>query len=467
MKKIIVMIINIGLFISVLISCSSSIPSKTLDCFNSNQYDIYVDDNADPEWYDSTHVRTIQEGIQNASSGQSIFVYIGLYIENIHVNKMVDLTGESSENTIINGNFVDNVVYVTSDNVSISHFTIKYSAHIWGQVHAGIYVRSNNTKIFKNIITENWHGIYLDEISHNNLIFENNISYNSDYGSGLFACGSDNNLITNNTLLHNIYGITIESYVVNNIITKNLIRGNLFGIRISFHADNNTIKENNLINNNWGLDISFYSNNNNITNNKLIRNTDGIFLHDYSGENIIFKNNITKGYYGIHLLTNYFSVPNQIIKNIITDNYCGIEIRFSHNTFVFNNKIINNYHGIYNYGSWFTIVLKNRFISDTKALILMYANNNTVYENMIFDSEDVGIFLNNSFENSIYHNALIENGENAFDEGENFWYSLFLNEGNYWNDFKQNPGFPNYYEIPGGDNIDYYPLESIWIDTIG
>jgi len=32
---------------------------------------IYVDD-AHPDWYDATHVRTIQEGINNASTGYTV-----------------------------------------------------------------------------------------------------------------------------------------------------------------------------------------------------------------------------------------------------------------------------------------------------------------------------------------------------------------------------------------------------------
>ena len=36
---------------------------------------IYVDDDADPSWYNANHVRTIQEGITNATEGDLVFVY--------------------------------------------------------------------------------------------------------------------------------------------------------------------------------------------------------------------------------------------------------------------------------------------------------------------------------------------------------------------------------------------------------
>ncbi|MCK5259171.1 MAG: hypothetical protein KAJ69_06580, partial [Thermoplasmatales archaeon] len=38
---------------------------------------IFVDDNAESSWYDETHVKTIQEAINNASIGAEIFVYNG------------------------------------------------------------------------------------------------------------------------------------------------------------------------------------------------------------------------------------------------------------------------------------------------------------------------------------------------------------------------------------------------------
>jgi hypothetical protein len=34
---------------------------------------IYVDDDAPLEWYDTTHVKTIQEGIDVASNGDTIY----------------------------------------------------------------------------------------------------------------------------------------------------------------------------------------------------------------------------------------------------------------------------------------------------------------------------------------------------------------------------------------------------------
>ena len=47
---------------------------------------------------------TIQEAINAASPGDTIFVRNGIYYEIVVVNKTVSLVGESKETTIVNGN---------------------------------------------------------------------------------------------------------------------------------------------------------------------------------------------------------------------------------------------------------------------------------------------------------------------------------------------------------------------------
>jgi hypothetical protein len=75
-KKSIIWIILLILMFSSIIPITSSYKIST------NKI-IYVDDDADPSWYDATHVKTIQEGIENASDGDTVFVYCGTYYENI------------------------------------------------------------------------------------------------------------------------------------------------------------------------------------------------------------------------------------------------------------------------------------------------------------------------------------------------------------------------------------------------
>ena len=53
--------------------------SDYIPCLEIEIADVYVDDDAPSDWYDANHVKTIQEGIDNASAGETVFVYTGLY----------------------------------------------------------------------------------------------------------------------------------------------------------------------------------------------------------------------------------------------------------------------------------------------------------------------------------------------------------------------------------------------------
>ena len=67
----------------------------------------------------------IQDAIDNASDGDTVFVYddSSPYYENVKVNKSINLIGENKDTTIINASGI--VVNVSADNVNISSFTIK------------------------------------------------------------------------------------------------------------------------------------------------------------------------------------------------------------------------------------------------------------------------------------------------------------------------------------------------------
>ncbi|MCD6573584.1 MAG: hypothetical protein J7K95_05780 [Thermoplasmata archaeon] len=45
----------------------------------------------------------IQDAINDASNGDTIFVYSGIYYENVVINKSINLFGEAKETTIIDG----------------------------------------------------------------------------------------------------------------------------------------------------------------------------------------------------------------------------------------------------------------------------------------------------------------------------------------------------------------------------
>jgi parallel beta-helix repeat protein len=209
----------------------------------------------------------IQDAIDNASSGYTIFVYNGTYFENIIINKAIDLIGENKVTTIIDADNNGDVISIFSDNVCISGFTILNSGISEYPFYEfqGIFIDSNKNKIVGNIIYNTEQGINLNSsfgniiqanvidncISHgiyqfnsfNNYI-SNNFILNCNY-SGITLVVSDNNIISHNTISYSIYehGILL-SISNNNTITKNSIIENRFGIKISISEDNNILSNN-------------------------------------------------------------------------------------------------------------------------------------------------------------------------------------------------------------------------------
>jgi len=79
---------------------------------------IYVDDDGGADY------KKIQDAIDNASEGDTIFVYNGTYYENLVVNKKIDLIGEDKHTTIIDGVMKGDTITINVEGVTLSNFTI-------------------------------------------------------------------------------------------------------------------------------------------------------------------------------------------------------------------------------------------------------------------------------------------------------------------------------------------------------
>jgi len=148
----------------------------------------------------SGNFSTIQEGIDAAESGETIYVYNGTYNENIVIDKSIVLVGEDKNNTIIDGRITGNTIKVNANFVTIKGFTIQNSGLIYP--NSGINLTSNNNTIEGNLITDNFYGITL-YYSFGNII-RNNTIQNDDH-CGIYLSSSSNNTIFGNTIRNNVY----------------------------------------------------------------------------------------------------------------------------------------------------------------------------------------------------------------------------------------------------------------------
>jgi len=106
---------------------------------------IYVDDDAEPGGNGSKErpYNRIQDAINAASNGDTIYVYSGKYYENVILKKSVSLIGEDKYTTIIDGNGKGIVIWIKVSHVNVSGFTVTGSkAGEWPTSYYGIQVLS-------------------------------------------------------------------------------------------------------------------------------------------------------------------------------------------------------------------------------------------------------------------------------------------------------------------------------------
>ena len=217
---------------------------------------------------------TIQEAINNAIDGDTIFVKAGTYYEHVIVNKSISLQGEDVSTTIIDGNDTGHVVYIVRNDVNITGFTIRNSGHAsaWS---AGIRLDSApDSQIHSNNITGNNYGVLLYSSSPRVSIFNNTIASN-EFGVRVVNGGSGYLNVSDNVVMNNRgYGIEVAGSTSgshNATIANNLIMNNGGGISLGPYSDYNTISRNNISMNDSGLYIE-YSTNNMIYSNNFVDN---------------------------------------------------------------------------------------------------------------------------------------------------------------------------------------------------
>jgi parallel beta-helix repeat protein len=214
----------------------------------------------------------IQDAINNASAGDTILVYSGVYYENVVLGKSVTLKGNGQP--VVDANGSDTAITLTADEITLVGFNATNSLSSWGDV--GIKVTSNNNNIAGNNVSNNWCGIILYDPSNNNTITGNNVSNNN--GGGILLSYSSNNTITGNNVSNNsLVGIFLASSSNNRIRGNNVSNHDWNGICLDNSSNNNRITGNNVSNNGCGIGLSYSSNN--IYLNNFINNTDNVFSY--------------------------------------------------------------------------------------------------------------------------------------------------------------------------------------------
>lgn len=281
---------------------------------------LYVDNDINYNNNKVTNFTSISTGIHAASEGDTIFIFPGTYVENIIIDKQLNIYGVNvnGEEPIVNGGGNGSVFTLNADGILINGIEIINSGNKSND--AGIKVKSNYNTIKYNNFSNNNIGILIissnyNEINNNILIhnkkygiailgketdiaikniIENNTAFNNSE-SGILLDFSNYCNLTKNNVSNNKFGIWLVSSKKNNIIGNNILKNYKSGI-ILYQTDDNTIVGNNIIQNDYGI-ISIK--NNTIYLNNFINNNQNIFdAHStnkwVSTEKILYEYNNSK-----------------------------------------------------------------------------------------------------------------------------------------------------------------------------
>jgi parallel beta-helix repeat protein len=146
----------------------------------STRNTIYVDDdNTEGPWGGTQQFpyQYIWQGIENATTGDTVYVLNGIYYENVIVDKTISLIGESQENTIIDAQNYGTVVTITADNVIMKNFQVKNGGEEWypnrdsGVKILGDYITFENCNLYDNfycVYVISWYSTIKNCTTHDN-----------------------------------------------------------------------------------------------------------------------------------------------------------------------------------------------------------------------------------------------------------------------------------------------------------
>ena len=356
---------------SVIDTEESSVVNNVRDIVSTTGNTIEVDDDADPSWYNATHVKTIKEGMDNATNGDTVYVYNGTYNERLTVWKQLYFVGESRENVIVNGFGGGRVFWVRAFYVSFDSLTV----------------------------TNGQHGIQIWNEAQDITITNCDISHNSYYG---IYHGKPGTIITNCNVYNNgEYGIfnspgTISANITNCDVYNNTRYGiGFFNVPVPCKLRDNTVHDNGFNYAIMGTSVVHYSQDIDLSNT-----VNGKPMYYLIGQSdLTLDETDDPGYVGL------ISCTNITVENI--DTYGVLVINTTDST-ISNVDSHNSQHGIYLRWSPNNSILDcNVYYNGVNGIYYMEQSDNNIimncnaYDNRLTNVGEGGIYIESSSYNDI------------------------------------------------------------------
>lgn len=387
---------------------------------------------------------TIQLAIDNAMSGDTIYVYSGTYNGNLIVNKQLTLIGENKTNTVIDAHDTGHVIDITANGVNITGFLITNSTEDWNNCIGVNIINADFCNISNNIFTRNIYSVFLDN-SDNNLIVGNNISadYNIYTHYGVYCTYSHLNIIEKNHFWHlNGRSILLDNSDENNLqnnylnntgdfyisesdvnyITNNHFRDCGYEIEI-WDSNENYLVNNTIINTTNYYDIQIQRSTNHILESNKMEGGIMIFgsiLEQWNTHSIPLSNTVknksvfylkntsdveAQNIYGQLILANCINIT--VVNHTYNQIAAGILMGFTSNSNINNNSFTECGYGIsarcYSDNNIFT---GNYFYDNGRGISIEYWSNNSVIVNNTCIDNWAGIYL---YDEACFHH--VENNE--------------------------------------------------------
>jgi len=400
---------------------------------------------------------TVQAAINDASPGDTIYVYNGTYSEHVYISKSLSLVGEN-RNSIIDGGGSGSVVTAYADGISITRFTITNGGDWPGEFgltlqgsqncqiinnsfelsYGGIYIGSSaNSIIVNNSITSNFEGITVsnsDGITITNNYIEqslyhaislkdssdNNVSSNDIRfsGVGILLVNSNINTVTANWILGSDEGISLRSSSANTLHSNEILGSRMGGIRLQL-SNSNLILNNTHSGNDVSVLLDSSESNTLIANAAMGR---GIFVTgdrlEHWNTHVIDSSNMVRGEPVLYLKNGSGGTVGPGVGQVILANYtnarvenlsfnqlqAGIEVGFSSDIVVVNNSARTSTYGLFVLHSSRVVALANNFSNNWRGASIGHSSYGS-FSNNTMSYNTRGLDLSDSFNNTISYST--------------------------------------------------------------